>query len=212
METTVKERLTKYIEFKQISIREFERRAELSNGYIKSLRKSPTIDKMQSIIHAFPDLNQQWLLTGEGTMLKETDTTYDTPKDRIRYWVDIDATGGGVELFEDKDTNRFIDISIPEFRDCTDAVNIYGDSMAPLYKNGQIIILKEWTENFIDYGNVYLIVTRNGNRMVKYVRQGSDETHVLCVSENKDYDPFEIEKAAILRMYIVKGSITKNTM
>ena len=84
--------------------------------------------------------------------------------------------------------------------------------MSPLYKNGQIIILKQWTESFIDYGNVYLIITRKGNRMVKYLRQGSDSAHVLCVSENKDYDSFEIDKEDILQLFIVKGAISKNTM
>lgn len=154
--------------------------------------------------------NLQWLILGEGDMLKEPDESEQFSM--IRYWVDIDATGGGIELFNDRDTKRFIDISIPEFKDCTDAVNLYGDSMSPLYKNGQIIILKQWTESFIDYGNVYLIITRKGNRMVKYLRQGSDSAHVLCVSENKDYDSFEIDKEDILRLFIVKGAISKNTM
>lgn len=130
----------------------------------------------------------------------------------IRYWVDVDATAGGVTMFDDMITKNYIDLNIPEFRDCTDAVNLYGDSMAPLYKSGQIIILKEWTESFIDFGNVYLIVTKSGNRMVKYLRKGTDRQHVLCVSENKDFDPFEIEIGDILRLYLVKGSVQKNTL
>lgn len=130
----------------------------------------------------------------------------------IRYWVDVDATAGGVTMFDDMITKNYIDLNIPEFRDCTDAVNLYGDSMAPLYKSGQIIILKEWTESFIDFGNVYLIVTKSGNRMVKYLRKGTDKQHVLCVSENKEFDPFEIEIGDILRLYLVKGSVQKNTL
>ena len=131
---------------------------------------------------------------------------------QIRYWVDVDATAGGVQQFDDMITDKYISLSIPEFRDCTDAVNLYGDSMVPLYKSGQIIILKEWRESFIDFGNVYLVVTRSGNRMVKYLRKGSDDAHILCVSENKGFDPFEIEKADILRLYLVKGGISKNTL
>ena len=134
------------------------------------------------------------------------------PHNRIRYWVDVDATAGGVTLFDDQVTNKYIDLDIPEFHDCTDAVNLYGDSMLPLYKSGQIIILKEWMESFIDYGNVYLVITKKGNRMVKYLRKGSDTRHVLCVSENKEFDPFEIEKDDIMRLYLVKGRISKNTL
>ena len=172
--------------------------------------RSVPLDKIDLI-----RLNPDWdtsMFTGESEMLKEGVGDSSGRGSRIRYWVDVDATAGGVELFDDMTTNRFIDLSIPEFRDCTDAVNLYGDSMMPLYRNGQIIILKEWKENFIDFGNVYLVITCNGNRMVKYLRRGSDADHVLCISENKDFDPFEIERKDILRLYLVKGGISKNTL
>lgn len=170
-------------------------------------RNTFDIDK---IVNSFPEISKAWLLTGEGEMLKENAPA--SAQQLIRYWVDVDATAGGVQQFDDMTTNNFISLAIPEFRDCTDAVNLYGDSMLPLYKSGQIIILKEWQESFIDFGCVYLVVTRNGNRMVKYLRKGSDQAHVLCVSENKEFDPFEIEKADILRLYLVKGGISKNTL
>ena len=212
MEGNVKERLISYLKVKGVNNSEFGRSIGVSSSFVSSMRTSIGQDKLERITSVYPDLNIKWLLTGFGKMLIQDTPTIKRSPEQIRYWVDIDATGGGVELFEDKDTNRFIDISIPEFKDCTDAVNLYGDSMSPLYKNGQIIILKPWTENFIDYGNVYLVITKKGNRMVKYLRQGSDNSHVLCVSENKDYDSFEIEKDDILRLFIVKGAISKNTM
>lgn len=163
------------------------------------------------IISVFPNIDRRWLLTGEGDMIKQSSQA-DVSRRRIRYWVDVDATAGGVTLFDDMDEKKYIDMAIPEFGDCTDAVNLYGDSMLPLFKSGQIIILKEWRESFIDYGNVYLVITKNGNRMVKYLRRGSDAQHVLCVSENRDFDPFEIDRSDILRLFIVKGSISKNTL
>lgn len=184
-----------------------------AQGFISQVEKgvSTLSPEFISIILANPDWDTS-MFTGDGGMLKEGAGDSSGRGSRIRYWVDVDATAGGVELFDDMTTNRFIDLSIPEFRDCTDAVNLYGDSMMPLYRNGQIIILKEWKENFIDFGNVYLVITCNGNRMVKYLRRGSDADHVLCISENKDFDPFEIERKDILRLYLVKGGISKNTL
>lgn len=135
-----------------------------------------------------------------------------TAERTIRYWVDVDATAGGVTLFEDTMTANVIDIKIPEFGDCTDAVNLYGDSMYPLYRSGQIIILKRWTESFIDFGNVYLIITKNGNRMVKYIRKGSTSNRILCASENPAFDSFEIPLCDIQALYLVKGSIKKDTL
>ena len=135
-----------------------------------------------------------------------------TAERTIRYWVDVDATAGGVTLFEDTMTANVIDIKIPEFGDCTDAVNLYGDSMYPLYRSGQIIILKRWTESFIDFGNVYLIITKNGNRMVKYIRKGSTANRILCASENPAFDSFEIPLCDIQALYLVKGSIKQDTL
>lgn len=208
--------IDKLLEFFQLNAKSFSEKIgldrpqaiyDIQNGKTKGI--SPRM--ADKIISAFPEVDKAWLLSGEGEMLKEaTDVTI--PSHRIRYWVDVDATAGGVTQFDDMMSSQYIDLAIPEFRDCTDAVNLYGDSMLPLYKSGQIIILKEWKESFIDYGNVYLVITKKGNRMVKYLRKGSDADHVLCVSENKEFDSFEILMDDILRLYLVKGSIAKNTL
>lgn len=217
MERTVKQRIIEFTKYKGIGQTKFERAVGLSNGYLNQLRHAPSYEKIQMIIGTFPDLNEVWLLTGEGEMLKSEAQQPDslparTEKSRIRYWVDVDATAGGLTMFDDNPMNKCIEMSIPEFGDCTDAVNLYGDSMFPLFKSGQIIILKEWVESFIDFGNVYLVITKSGNRMVKYMRKGSDAAHVTCVSENPAFDPFEILIDDILKLYIVKGSISKNTL
>ena len=216
---SVKDRILIFIEEMGLKKSEFERRCNLSNGYLNQLRERPSDDKLSNIFFAFPDLNKTWLLAGEGSMLKDgakhVPSTGEeaAPKGKtIRYWVDVDATGGGVQLFDDTLSSRHIDIQIPQFSDCTDAVNLSGDSMHPLYRGGDIIILKEWTESFIEYGNVYLIITRNGNRMVKRIQPGGDAAHITCVSENPEYKPFEVERGDILRLYIVKGSISKNVL
>ena len=67
--TTVKERLTSYLAFKRINKSEFGRIIGVSTSFIASMRKSLQPDKVASIAQNFPDLNIQWLLTGEGNML-----------------------------------------------------------------------------------------------------------------------------------------------
>lgn len=216
MKSSIKQRLISYIDNKGITVREFERVCGMSNGYVRGIDTAIGEQKLKTISLQFPELNISWLLTGEGEMLKseaqQSASLPATGKSRIRYWVDVEATAGGLAMFDDNPMSRCIEMSIPEFGDCTDAVNLHGDSMFPLFKSGQIIILKEWVESFIDFGNVYLVITKSGNRMVKYLRKGSDAAHVLCVSENPDFDPFEILIDDILKLYIVKGSISKNTL
>ena len=71
MQQSAKERIILFIKKKGLSQKKFEKAAGLSNGYINSLRRSPTAEKMRSIIDAFPEINPQWLLTGEGEMLNQ---------------------------------------------------------------------------------------------------------------------------------------------
>lgn len=72
MESTVKERLIKFITYKGISKNKFEIICGLSTGYVGNIRKSIQPDKIKIIAHNFPELNTGWLLTGEGEMLRNT--------------------------------------------------------------------------------------------------------------------------------------------
>ena len=71
MEATVKERIRAFINYKKISARAFETRCGFSNGYLRQLKNSPTVDKMEMILSAFPEINREWLTVGNGEMLKD---------------------------------------------------------------------------------------------------------------------------------------------
>ena len=71
METSVKERLIKYLSYKGISKSEFGRRIGVSNAFVTSIKNSISPEKLQAIGNTFPDLDIQWLVTGSGTMLKD---------------------------------------------------------------------------------------------------------------------------------------------
>jgi transcriptional regulator with XRE-family HTH domain len=68
---TVKERLIVYLEEKKISKSAFGKSIGVSNAYVTSIRKSIDKDKIKSIAFNYPDLNLEWLLYGEGEMLKQ---------------------------------------------------------------------------------------------------------------------------------------------
>ena len=68
--------LHKFIEYKGISIAAFEKRIGMSNNsFRKSLNNNGAIgsDKLENILKEFPELNSEWLLTGEGNMLKSSE-------------------------------------------------------------------------------------------------------------------------------------------
>lgn len=71
MATTVKERLIQFIEYKRISKNAFEKACGLSTRYVSNMRQSIQPDKVKNIALVYPELNTGWLLTGEGSMLKD---------------------------------------------------------------------------------------------------------------------------------------------
>lgn len=71
METNVKERLISFIKYMGLSQAKFEKRIGVSNGFVNNMRKSIGVEKLENILREFPDLNREWLLYGEGEMLRE---------------------------------------------------------------------------------------------------------------------------------------------
>ena len=63
------DRIKQFADFKQISIRKFcELAGVASGGFIKV--KSVGSESLLKIFTAFPDINLEWLITGQGSMLK----------------------------------------------------------------------------------------------------------------------------------------------
>lgn len=76
--TTIKDRTLQFIKFKGLTMKAFESRCGLSTGYVTSMRKGYGALKLTNVLTAFPDLNRDWLLFGEGPMLRTADTTKPT--------------------------------------------------------------------------------------------------------------------------------------
>lgn len=74
MDNSVKDRTIEFVKYKGITMKSFETRCGLSSGYVTSMRKGFGSDKLNNVLTAFPELNRDWLLYGEGPMLKEAIT------------------------------------------------------------------------------------------------------------------------------------------
>lgn len=72
MERTIKDRTIEFVRFKGITMKTFEMRCGLSSGYVTSMRKGFGADKLNNVLTAYPELNRDWLLYGEGQMLKSS--------------------------------------------------------------------------------------------------------------------------------------------
>ena len=67
---SIKDRLKIYIKYLGIGQSKFEKQCNLSNGYINNSKGNFGASKLEYILKLHPELNREWLLTGEGEMLK----------------------------------------------------------------------------------------------------------------------------------------------
>jgi phage repressor protein C with HTH and peptisase S24 domain len=128
----------------------------------------------------------------------------------IKYFTDVDASLGIVELSADPNERNYRNIMIPGYEDCTHAINVYGDSMYPLIKSGQIILMRLWEESFFDYGKIYLIITNNNYRIVKRVFPWKESRCIELRSENSEVPPYEICLDDVKCSFIVLGWIGRD--
>lgn len=81
----INERITKVIEFSKLTASEFADEIEVqrsSISHIVSGRNKPSLEFVTKVKYAFPELQWDWLITGEGSMLKEKeDVTNVTSED-----------------------------------------------------------------------------------------------------------------------------------
>lgn len=182
---------------------------DLVLGVNKNVSKK-TLDK---ILNFMPTIDRQWFYSGEGEMLisdnekKKEDDNCNT----IQYYPDVvygmGNSDGGLVF-----SQNFKKIIIPGYSDCKYAINAIGESMSPLIQPGNIILLSDWKESFIEWGKIYLITTRNGYTAIKYVFPSTKEGYIECRSENPKFPPFDVEAGEnLLPLYIVKGWICRNS-
>ena len=72
----MKERLIKFLAYLGISQRKFEINCGLSNGFIDKIGDSIRKNNLNKISDKYPELNTNWLKTGEGDMLNKEETRF----------------------------------------------------------------------------------------------------------------------------------------
>ena len=71
METTIKERLIKFLKFKDVLQIDFCKNLNVSHNYVSGIIKSIPSERLAQIMALYPDLNIDWLITGQGEMLRD---------------------------------------------------------------------------------------------------------------------------------------------
>lgn len=198
---------------KRMSQKELAEKMNLAVATISSYEVNNSQPNIEKLIHLSKLLGASIdeIVGNSGYPTKHINISTSTHLKTMLYY-DIEASAGNTSMFETWMDSECKEISVPGFGDCDFALNVWGDSMFPRLHNGSIAICKEWKQSFIEYRHIYLIITSENHRMIKYITAGSSDETITCESENNFYPPFEIRRDEILKLYIVKGSIERSSI
>jgi hypothetical protein len=210
---SVKERLINYLKVKKIGQKRFALSIGRSSGYVNAISKSIQPATIHSISMHYPDLNIEWLMTGEGEMLKNTDPDKPTTNQNgkgVKYF-DVDFIAGFDIVLNNHTVTPAYYIDFKPYNKADYWVNVTGHSMDPLISHGDIIAIKklnDWKTYYLP-GEIYAIVT-DEFRTIKKIRKGDNEGEVLLVPENlEEFDPKPISISLIRDVYQVLGCMKK---
>jgi phage repressor protein C with HTH and peptisase S24 domain len=162
-------------------------------------------------------VSPEWLLTGEGKMLKEDRENHFREATKM-----IPATGvNGIPLIPinamagfgsgecqvlEYECDRYV---VPLFKEAEFLITVKGSSMIPKYNSGDIVACKKLAldDLFFQWNKVYVLDTAQG-ALIKRVKEDKDhEGSVLIVSDNPAYPPFSLCANQIHSIAIVVGVI-----
>lgn len=97
---------------------------------------------------------------------------------------------------------------IPAFKGADFLMQVSGDSMQPTYYSGDLVACQRIPLNdlFFQWNKTYVLDTLQGP-LIKRIRRGSDDNHVLIVSDNPAYEPFELSKDQFHGVALVRGLV-----
>lgn len=192
---------------------------DIANGKTKAF----SYEIADKITTAFPEVNKNFLLTGEGEMLTSTETPTIqtrsesdvedlilTPANSIRFYPDLPATASNIEDMPQEAYPQYQLMYIQGYEGCL-AIPATGRSMEPTIHAGDRIIHEPYLDRFIQNGEIYVICTTTGQRMIKrLVETSRDEDGIptfTCHSDNPDkdlYAPFTLKGDEIRALYKVR--------
>lgn len=222
--TNIKDRVLYVAEIKGVSREIFFEELGLSYSNFKGIQKKSALssDSIDKILTKYSDIDANWIITGKGNVIKsdlihstsiisEPKPIYGTPIKQKNVLgiplIPIEAMAGygsGSMQVMEYEAERFL---VPTFKGADYLIGVRGSSMYPKYNSGDIVACKHLAiDTFFQWNKVYVLDTIQG-ALIKRVCKGSDEDHVLIVSDNEKFDSFELHRSEIHAIAIVVGVI-----
>lgn len=226
------DRLSRFIAYLGLKPTSFEKEMQFSNGSIgKALDEKRGIgsDRLETIFYKYPDLSEEWLMTGRGQMLKtpsmvaqskasySSGTTAIIPVDNTGNMMipiaDIKAAAGqGYMNTEVLRTSDFIQLP-PGLAKSGKylCVRIKGHSMSPTLQDGGYVIIRllessDWRDLLSD--RVYVVADGEGKTYLKRLRNRfKNGGFIVLTSDNPDkatFPNFNLRAEEIISIWYVE--------
>lgn len=173
--TTQKERIVQFLEKQSISKTRFYSQTGVANGTLDK-KSGITGDTITKIYNAYPEINLEWLISGEGDMLKSSVFSLHSDLESLREQyaavlnvdletipetdlIKMDAPLEYIPIFTYKASPCCLGyVSIPKLGTCDGACYVKTDSMYPVIKPGDIVCYKTANNtDTIHWGEMYML-------------------------------------------------------
>lgn len=207
--------LRKLIDYLQMTDANFGQSIGVSRSEISKYLngKQPVTDKLiRKIIANYPNISPTWLLLGVGDMhnspaaantIKHNDgspSAYATAG--VPYFNIESAACGALSGFGEAltmgNSNGSVVIPTLPTKEGDVFLQTRGRSMIDTrcpersIPEGAMVLVRRWTQSFIEWGEIYCVATTDGY-VIKKLLPGSTDSTIKCVSADSDnYPPYEI--------------------
>ena len=215
--TEAGKRIKKIIKYFDLNKNSFSKEIGMSSnvtiGRILNEERNPHTSTLKKIVKRFPQINYNWLRSGEGDMLKKGNLeqpellySINQKGEGVPYY-DIDFIGGFDLIENDQSLNPTCYIDFPHYSKADYWVNVTGRSMEPLINHGDLIAIRKLNDwkTYILMGEVYGIVT-DEYRTIKRIRISNKGSEFLrLVPANDEYDEQDIPISIVRAVFQILG-------
>lgn len=207
---TSKDRILDFISHLGIGQTKFEENAGISRGYLSKIKSSIGSGTLKKIMTAYPELNQNWLITGDGDMLlskKEIKEVEHIIPEHIIYVPLVNQYAYGGYLCGYADT-EYIE-SLPTIPFIVDqeahghyvAFEVKGDSMDDgtdeSYKEGDRLLCREidqryWTDSKLHIRKWDFVIVHEEGILIKRIVKHDVDNKTITIHSLNPYYPDRI--------------------
>lgn len=202
MQSTVKQRLTEFLKFKQINQSEFTAKLGMSKAWFTNLKNGLNSETMSKLRELYPELNVNYILYGQGDMIIRGSGGDKTKP----YFNELPCTCGMVMQYRDIPSVESIGtISVPFDNGAEFFFPATGMSMLPTIKEGMVVGVRHVDRyETTSADRMYLLITKDGERMIKRIVEYDKEKETLTLkSDNPDFPCSKLPTALVQDVYKV---------